>query len=276
MNLDQASHMMSSVVAVSGGNGSPPGGDLGSKIGEHIYYCLGKGICSLGGGGALGIGSQLNLDTIGMTVVVMAIIIGLALLVRARLSVDRPRGVQNVLEASFDFVNGFVEDSLGRTGVRSIGPLAVALFLFILLSNWIGLLPLSFINGFHSPTSDINTTVGFALMVFVLVQFSSIRARGGGGYVKHFFQPAFLTPINFIEEIVKPVSLAFRLFGNIFAGEVLFLVLSSLLTGFLVVGLVVGNFVALALGLFVGAVQAFIFTILTVAYIGIATSTEGH
>jgi F-type H+-transporting ATPase subunit a len=254
-----------------GGNNPHPLTSLSDQIGDHTYYCLGKGVCHITG--SVGIGGEINLDTVIETLVVMAIIILLALAVRARLSVTRPGAVQNVLEAIFDFVNGFVVDNLGSARAASIGPLALALFLFILLSNYLDLLP---IPGVKSPTSDINTTLALAGMVFVLVQTLGLRARGGGGYVRHFFQPfSYLFPINLIEEIARPVTLCFRLFGNIFAGEVLILVFAALLAGFLP-ALPFAHAFAVGLGIFVGAIQAFIFSVLTVAYIGIATSTEGH
>jgi F-type H+-transporting ATPase subunit a len=236
-------------------------------IGDHFWFCWGQQTCDPHGF----IGTEVNLDTVGMTVLVLAIILALAVWVRRRLSVERPRGVQNVLEYVFDFINGFVADNLGSERTRAIGPLAVALFLFILFSNYIGLLP---IPGFKSPTSDLNTTAGLALMAFVLVQFLGTRARGTGGYVKHFFQPfAALAPLEVIMELTKPVTLAFRLFGNIFAGEVLIVVFAFLLARFVPAEAFAHSF-AVGLGLFVGAIQAFIFTVLTVAYIGIATSSE--
>jgi len=257
-------------VSPSGQNGS---NDLSARIGEHSYYWPFQGKWGPVNQ-QVGVGSQINVDTIVSTLIVMAIIIVLALLVRARLSVERPRGLQNALEYSFEFVNGFVADSLGNDRVPAIGPLAAALFLFILLANYIGLLT---IPNLHSPTSDVNTTVGFALMVAVLIQVLAWRAHHGlGGYVGRFFQPfAFLAPINLLEEITRPLTLALRLFGNIFAGEVLILVFAVLLEGVLP-ALPLPHLFALALGTFVGAVQAFLFAVLTVAYIGIATSEEGH
>lgn len=257
-------------VAAGGGGGS----DLSSRIGEHNYWCFGP--CPKTHTGFFG--PEFNVDTIVMTWIVIAIILGLALLVRRGLSTGAPRGVQNLLEYVSEFINNMVSETLGAARLSSIGPLAVALFLFILISNYIGLIPLPF-SWWHSPTSDINTTMGLALMVFIIVQSLSVGARGGGGYIGHYFQPYWwLFPINIIEEFSKPFTLAFRLFGNIFAGEVLTLVLGTLLgTG---IALVVLPFpyaaLGVGLGLFVGGVQAFIFTNLTVSYIGIATATEGH
>ena len=258
-------HVAATHVGV-GGVSPHPSSDLSSQLGEHIYWCWGRHPCVPHGF----IGTEVNLDTIGMTILVLAIILALAAWVRRHLSVERPRGAQNVLEYVFDFVNGFVADNLGSERTRAIGPLAVALFLFILISNYLDLLP----PWFKSPTSDLNTTAGLALMVFILVQVLGMRARGPGGYVKHFFQPfAALAPLEVIMELTKPVTLAFRLFGNIFAGEVLIIVFAALLASFLPAEAFAHSF-AVGLGLFVGAIQAFIFTVLTVAYIGIATSSE--
>jgi len=272
-----ARHVVGAIGGAADPGASGDGGGLSSHIGEHTYWCpFGEHPCAPQAGAFTG--GEINVDTVVMTAIVMAIILALALVVRSRLSVTRPRGVQNVLEYSFEFVNGFVADNLGNERVPSIGPLAVALFLFILISNWIGLIPIPLPNGFwHSPTSDPNTTVSFAIMVFILIQVLGVRARHGGGYVKHFFEPFWwLFPINLIEELSKPVTLSMRLFGNIFAGEILLLVFGFLLTDILIVALPFANLFGLALGLFVGGIQAFIFTVLTVAYIGIGTSTEGH
>jgi F-type H+-transporting ATPase subunit a len=218
-------------------------------------------------------GGQVNVDTIALTVLAMVIVIALALVVRRRLSLERPRGAQNVMEVIFEFVTGFVSDSLGAERARAIGPLAVALFLFILFANYFDVVP---IPRFEAPTADINTTAGLALMAFVLWHFLGVRRHGLVGYFKHVFSFPVLAPITVIEELAKPLTLALRLFGNIFAGGVLIIVFGSLLRGTFLPALPIGYAFALALGLFVGAIQAFIFAVLTVSYIGMATSSEAH
>jgi F-type H+-transporting ATPase subunit a len=252
------------------GGGVPPSG-LSTAIGEHSYYCPGKGWCSIGSTSFMG--SQVNVDTIVLTVCAMVILILLALFVRRRLSLERPRGAQNVMEVIFEFVNGFVTDSLGAERARAIGPLAVALFLFILVANYFDVVP---IPRFEAPTADINTTAGLALMAFVLWNALGVRRHGPIGYFKHVFSVPFLAPITVIEELAKLLTLALRLFGNIFAGGTLIIVFGSLLRGIFLPALPIGFAFALALGLFVGAIQAFIFSVLTVSYIGIATSSEAH
>jgi F-type H+-transporting ATPase subunit a len=252
------------------GGGVPPS-DLSTAIGEHTYYCFGKGLCSISSTSFMG--SQVNVDTIALTVFAMVILILLALFVRRRLALERPRGAQNVMEVIFEFVTGFVADSLGAERARAIGPLAVALFLFILVANYFDVVP---IPRFEAPTADINTTAGLALMAFVLWNALGVRRHGPIGYLKHVFSFPLLAPITVIEELAKLLTLALRLFGNIFAGGTLIIVFGSLLRGMFLPALPIGFAFALALGLFVGAIQAFIFSVLTVSYIGIATSSEAH
>ncbi len=265
--LGGADRLLGVGVFAVGGGGSAS--SLTDRIGEHIYYCWGKGICTVGSGF---LGTEVNVDTVVLTVIVMAFILLLALFVRARLSVERPRGLQNVSETAFDFVNGFVVDSLGKQGARAIGPLAVALFLFILIANWIDLLPIPRVG---APTSDLNTTAGLAIMAFVLAQTLGVRRHGPIGYVKHIFSYPYLAPITVIEEVSKPITLSLRLFGNIFAGEVLIIVFGVLLTQLATaITLPLPYVFSLVLGLFVGAIQAFVFAVLTVSYIGISTSSE--
>ena len=188
------------------GGGVPPSG-LSTAIGEHTYYCPGKGMCAVSSTSFMG--SQVNVDTIALTVLAMAIVIALALVVCRRLSrpaaLERPRGVQNVMEVIFEFVNGFVADSLGAERARAIGPLAVALFLFILVANYFDVVP---IPRFEAPTADINTTAGLALMAFVLWNALGVRRHGPIGYFKHVFSFPLLAPITVIEELAKVLTLA--------------------------------------------------------------------
>lgn len=254
--------------------------DLSTSIGNH-YFWWGKELPRPTGF----FSAALNLDTVFASLIVYAIILVLALLARRRLNLERPSGVQNLMEMSIEFVQGFVNDSLSPKLATAIAPLAIALFLYILVSNWLGLLPVGQILAivaphntlpeFHSPTSDLNTTLALALLVIVVVQAQGIRSKGLGGHFKHFLEPfPALAPLTIVEEIAKPITLMFRLFGNVFAGEVLILVFGSLLPFWAVP---IPHIFALGLGLFVGGIQAFIFTMLTIAYIGIATThEEGH
>jgi F-type H+-transporting ATPase subunit a len=175
-----------------------------------------------------------------------------------------PRGWQNALEMAVSALLGQIEDNIGPKG-KKVAPLIITLFLFLLVSNWLGLVP-----GFTSPTNDMNTTLGLALLVVTLVHILGMINRGPVKYLKHFFEPYIpFVFINMLEEVAKPVTLAFRLFGNIFAGEVLLFVL-----GILVPWVVPTAW--LAFSVCVGVIQAFIFTMLSIAYLSNALNDEQH
>ena len=143
-------------------------------------------------------------------------------------------------------------------------PFISTLFLFVLFSNWISAIPY-----FQSPTQDLNVTFGLALLVFVMSQVFAVRLKGGRKYLKGFIEPyPFMLPLNIVGEIAKPISHAFRLFGNIFGGAILITVISARL-----IPLVLPAGLTAFFGLFVGAIQAFVFAILAVAYINVAVES---
>jgi F-type H+-transporting ATPase subunit a len=145
-------------------------------------------------------------------------------------------------------------------------PMVLAAFLFILTANWLGITPFyGNMNGLVSPNKNLNVTAAMAIVVFFVVQFFAIKTLGISGWVKEFFIP---NPLHLLSEISRPLSLSLRLFGNIFAGSTLvhqILGLAPFVT-----------FVFLGLELFVGAVQALIFTMLTLVFLSIATTGHGH
>lgn len=148
---------------------------------------------------------------------------------------------------------------------KKLAPLLITLFLFLLVANELGLVP-----GFTSPTNDLNTTLGLALLVIAVVHVAGAANKGLFNYLKHFLEPNVLfLPINIIEEVSKPVTLSFRLFGNILAGEILIIIL-----GILVPYVIPTAW--LAFSVFVGIVQAFIFTILSMSYISNALKDDHH
>ena len=183
----------------------------------------------------------------------MAIVILLAILATRHIEL-RPRGWQNLMEMAIDGLMELIESNMGKKG-RQVAPIIITLFLFLLVSNELGLIP-----GFTSPTNDINTTLGLALMIVMIVHVLGIKNKGMGRYVKHFFEPFIpFVIINIVEEVAKPITLSFRLFGNILAGEILLIVL----------GMLVPYFVPtlwLGVSVFIGIIQAFIFTILSISY----------
>ncbi|MBP2652693.1 MAG: atpB [Firmicutes bacterium] len=202
-------------------------------------------------------GLTFNIDTLYMTWISMAIVIAIAFIATRGLKLV-PGGWQNFLELIFTALLDQIDSSMGSKG-RRLAPLIITLFMFLLVANWLGLIP-----GFTSPTSDLNTTLGLALVVIVLVHILSIINKGPKAYIKHYFQPFVpFVIINLIEELAKPITLAFRLMGNIFAGEVLIIILGILVP----MWIPIPNIVWLAFSVFVGVVQAFIFTMLSMSYL---------
>jgi len=179
-----------------------------------------------------------------------------------------PRGIQNFWEAIVEGLFNFFAGLLGEHRARKYGPFLATIFLYILLSNYSGLFPgAGMIKGFIPPTSNLSITAALAVLVFLSVFYFGIRAKGIG-FFKHFFQPmAFLFILNIIEELVRPVSLSLRLYGNVYGEERIIEQLGEMVP--LLVPLPM-----MALGILLGAIQAFVFTILATTYI--AGATEEH
>jgi F-type H+-transporting ATPase subunit a len=181
-----------------------------------------------------------------------------------------PRGIQNVWELvvgwCFDFFGGVVQN---REISRKFSPLFATLFLFILLSNYCGLIPGSgVVKGFKAYTGDWNVTVALAVIVWFSVQTAAIMANGVGGYLKHFLKPnPAMLPLNVLELFTKPLSLTIRLFGNIFGEE-------TIIGYLLILAPFCVPMALMALGLLTGFIQAMIFAILAANYIGEVTEHE--
>jgi len=212
-------------------------------------------------------GRALELDfiTILMSWIVMLILIGLALWLRKGLREEveaEPSSRQVMMEYLIEildeqFLRAFESDMLRKRLFAFVS----TLFLFTLVSNWISVIP-----GFQSPTRDLNVPLGFAFLVFFLSHYYGMKINGTGTYLKSFFEPyPFMAPLNVISEVAKPLSHSFRLFGNVFGGAVLVAVVSAKLIPF-----VLPAFLQIFYGLFIGAVQAFVFALLAVAYINVA------
>ncbi|MGI5875487.1 MAG: F0F1 ATP synthase subunit A [Dethiobacteria bacterium] len=195
------------------------------------------------------------------TWIVMAIVIPLSYVIGKRIRTV-PHGMQHLAEMVAEFFYGLLDETMGKEGRKFI-PLVGTLFIFILCLNlsW-------FIPGIMPPTTDLSTTLGFAVVTIIAVQIIGIKKRGIGGYIKHFFQPnPFLFPLNLLEELVKPVSLSLRLFANMFGEETVVLVL------FILIPLLSPTPVML-LGIIMGLIQALVFSLLTVVYI--SNFIHGH
>ncbi|HDL85742.1 MAG TPA: ATP synthase F0 subunit A, partial [Candidatus Acetothermia bacterium] len=139
------------------------------------------------------------------------------------------------------------------------------LFMFILASNLISVIPY-----FESPTKDLNVTFSFGLLVFFMSQFFAMRRKGVGKYFKGFIEPyPFMLPLNIVGELARPLSHSFRLFGNMFGGAIML----SIVYIFPFTSWVIPIGLNFFYGLFVGTIQAFVFSLLAVAYINVAVET---
>jgi F-type H+-transporting ATPase subunit a len=195
-----------------------------------------------------------------MELLVVAILLLIPLILRSRLSVDRPGKFQQVFELIYEFLDGMSHDIVGHDNRRYV-PLFGTLFLFILISNLVGVIP-----GNESPTMFAPVPLGCAMITFLYYNYQGVRVQGPIGYLKHFAGPLwwlawFMFPLELISHCVRPVSLTIRLFANMVAGE-------QVTVGFMSLVPAVVPVVFMALHVFVAFLQAFIFTVLTMAYVG--------
>jgi F-type H+-transporting ATPase subunit a len=219
----------------------------------------------------------LNLDTIWTTVLAAVVVLGLGFYVRARATSGTPSKLQLAWEFVIGAVGDQVEQSLGPK-YRRVAPLAVTIFVLVLAADWVEVLPGLYHNTDYapSPSADVNLCYALGILVFVLTNAAGIRARGVGGYFKHFFRkPLLMFPLHIIEELVKPLTLALRLFGNIFAGGIMIALLLAFPIAFAPASVIL-SVVWKLFDMFIGAMQAFIFALLTILYYQFATETEGH
>jgi F-type H+-transporting ATPase subunit a len=241
----------------------------------------------------------LNLDTIFVSILLGSLIVFAGMRVGRNLQVGAPSGFQNFVEMVLEFVDTQVKDSFGGRDNKLIAPLALTILVWVWLMNFMDLIPVDLIPaalhlvGFDHfkvvPTTDLSTTMAMALFVFLLTLYYNIKVKGLVGYIKMFlFHPfgKFLVPVNIvmtaIEELAKPISLGLRLFGNMFAGELVFLLIALLTLGAtfsaaLLIWLplqVVLDVAWLIFHVLVITLQAFIFMVLTIVYLGMAHISE--
>jgi F-type H+-transporting ATPase subunit a len=220
----------------------------------------------------------VHIDTIIATLVAGALVLLLGFVARRQLTKDPddhvPTKLQLIWESVVGQVNTQVEDNLGKVHPYA-APLAVSLFFFILFANWLELLPLKVNEHDHLlvvPTADTNLTYALAAVTIVSVWAYGIRQKGLGGYLKHFFEPfPVMFPLNLLEELIKPITLALRLFGNIFAGGIM-LALIGLMPFYIAWA---PNLLWKAFGGAIAVIQAFIFALLTVLYFAMAGAGHG-
>ena len=226
---------------------------------------------------------QVHADTIMTTWLVMVVALIFFAWIGASYRSARVSKRQAVVEGVMNFIADLAYGVLGPDGEPFV-PFFVALFIFIFLLNQFGMLPFKVVGlpfG-GSPTSDLNTVLPYALTVFFLIQFVAFRKKGPG-YLKHLFQPfPILFPLNVVDEVLRPTTLFARLFFNIFVGELLFIIVASIITAKVMLGPVnlslivtVVPFFIQFFNFFVGTVQAFVFTLLAIVYLSLAIA-EHH
>ncbi len=224
----------------------------------------------------------VNIDTIMASAIAAVIVIALAFYLRAKVtSTGVPGGVQLFFEAITVQMRNQIEGAIGMRIAPFVLPLAVTIFVFILISNWLSVLPLQYSDEsgaakelFAPPAADINYVLALALFVFICYHLAGFWRRGFLGHPWRVLKGhvAFLAPINLVEEIAKPISLSLRLFGNIFAGGILV----GLIALFPPYVLWAPNAIWKAFDLFVGLIQAFIFALLTILYFSQAMEMDDH
>lgn len=199
---------------------------------------------------------------------IMLIVTVLSAVVTKRLK-DRPGKLQNMLEMAVEKLRDFFAGILGREKAVKYFPLFGTLFIFIIVSNYIGILPgAGVVKGFGAPTASLSVTAGLAIVVFVATHYLGVKSHGLKGYMSHFIKPIFfMLPFLLIEEIVRPMSLALRLYGNIFGEESVTEQLYELMP-------VGAPLIMMALSLLFCTIQAVVFTMLSAIYIEGATGEE--
>jgi len=234
-------------------------------------------------------GFNIDLSILIPIVVTFIITFVIARLAVRNLSVDNPSRMQNFMEWVVDFVHNIVASAMPISKARAYISLGMTLIMFIFIANLLGL-PFALVfefdepvkllgatlspgeyNFWKSPTADISVTLGLAAIVFILIHYLGIT-RNTKHYLKHYLEPyPIFLPLNLIEQIARPLTLAIRLFANIFAGEILIgVILMASWWGFPMMAVWQG------FSIFVGGIQAFLFTMLTMVYIAQSTVHEEH
>jgi len=241
----------------------------------------------------------LHVDTVFFSVLLGGLIVLVSARLGKQLTEGVPGGFQNFVESILDFVNGQISDSFPNPP-KIIGPMALTIFVWVWLMNFMDLIPVDLLPVIASwmgvsylkvvPTTDLSTAFAMSFTVFFLIIYYNFKSKGAVGYLKMFlFHPfgKFFIPANIvmtgIEELAKPLSLGLRLFGNMFAGELVFLLI-ALLGGAATLGLglliwfplqVVLDLGWLLFHILVITLQAFIFMVLTIVYLSMA-HTKDH
>lgn len=244
----------------------------------------------------------INVDTVVVSAALGVLFLWMFRIAAVKATSGTPGGWQNFIEVMYEFVDTQVRD-LFHGDSKVVAPLALTVFIWVFLMNFMDLLPVDALPGAATlmgisyarvvPTADLNTTFAMSLSVFGLVIFYSIKIKGGWGYLKEFLTHPFgwfFAPINVVlkvvEEIAKPVSLSLRLFGNMYAGELIFILIALFSLGLLEDGLslmaaplfIIQLILGLAWSIFhilIITLQAYIFMMLSIVYLAMAHE-KGH
>lgn len=206
-----------------------------------------------------GLNLVLNVETIIMSWIVIGILIVFGFFATRKINI-LPNPCQVVGELIVKAFFDLTKDTLDEELAKKYFPIICALFMFLLLSNWLGVFP-----KLSEPTKDLNTPLGFGILGFIIAHHAGIKSKGLKEYAKQYIEPFFImAPLNVISEIAKVISISFRLYGNILGGSIIILVVSNL-----VYSVILPPFLVSFFGLFVGTIQAFVFTMLTLVYISL-------
>jgi len=225
-------------------------------------------------------------DTLISSALAIAVTLCLGFLIVRSLNSGVPGKLQYILEFLLHYVRGLVSETVADDAAFVI-PLAATVGFYILVANWLEFFPLP-APLIHPATADLNQTLAMSIFVFLAVQGYSIKVLGPGGYLRRFTRPfemhvvvrILFVPLNIVEEVAKPITLALRLFGNLFAGLLMVYLLGLLISYLASAPLLIKPLSLVGLGflivwktfavVFVGTIQAFIFMLLTVIYFGMA------
>jgi F-type H+-transporting ATPase subunit a len=209
-------------------------------------------------------------DTIIATVIAGIIVCGLGFYIRSRLSVRKPGKAQLFYETVVDQVEKEVDAAMGVQVAPFVVPLGFTLFIFILTANWLALIPTK--EYIPPPASDPNLTYALAFLVIVTMHVMGVKKNGARRYYGHIWEkPRILMPLRVLEEIIKPFTLALRLFGNIFAGVIMLALIAALPVFILWLPEVLWKL----FDAFIGLIQAFIFGLLTILYMASLAPHKG-
>jgi F-type H+-transporting ATPase subunit a len=224
----------------------------GVEVGTHLYWKFGSIIVH---------GQVLIVTWIALALILITTVFGLV-----QLNLLPTGQLQCFLESVFEYVASISKDQIGEYYYRPWVPFVGTLFLFIFVANWLGaLVPWKLFilpeGELAAPTNDINTTVALSLLTSLSYFYAGLKKKGLGFFARYISPSPVFLPINILEDFTKPLSLSFRLFGNVLADEIVVSVLCLLVPLFIPLPVMV-------LGIFASSVQALVFSTLSAAYIG--------